>query len=155
MTQKATRLRGWRIMIWSSAILACALTPEISMAQGQTAIVVHQDPGGSLGERRRLIKQLQSTGQRMELRGICYSACTMYLGLPNACVAPSASFGFHGPSSHGIALPPQEFERWSQVMAHYYREPLRSWYLSTARYEINGHYRLSGAELIRMGYARC
>lgn len=151
------RLRDYMAMAWGSLALAGALVgvADHAAAQGRETIVVHRDPGGYLGERGRRIRQLHNTGQRVELRGICYSACTMYLGLPNTCVAPSASFGFHGPSSHGTALPPGEFERWSQVMARNYREPLRSWYMETARYEINGHYRLSGAQLISMGYARC
>ncbi len=40
-------------------------------------------------------------------------------------------------------------------MAHNYREPLRPWFLSEARYRTSGYYKLIGAELIRMGYSSC
>ena len=98
---------------------------------------------------------LAATGQRVEILGTCLSACTMYLELPNVCVSPAAVFGFHGPSWYGKALSPDQFDRWSQVMARGYREPLKSWYLTTARYETSGYFRLSGSDLIGMGYPRC
>ena len=136
------------------AVSATAL-PQGVTAQTGGAIIVRSDRGGMLGQRSQQIRQLRASGQRVELRGTCLSACTMYLSLPNACVAASASFGFHGPSRNQRALPAAEFEHWSEVMARNYREPLRSWFLSEARYRISGYYELSGAELIRMGYAAC
>lgn len=117
--------------------------------------VVHADPGGPLEQRHSEVRALQASGDRVELRGICNSACTMYLGLDNVCIDRGASFGFHGPSSYGRPLPASEFERWSQIMARNYREPLKSWFLDTARHDIAGHKRLSGGELIRMGYPEC
>lgn len=146
------------------AIVVCAGAAGLSLlaglaqpavAQGYGVMVVRADRGGLLGQRSAEIRQLQASGQRVELRGTCYSACTMYLGLPNVCIDPAADFGFHGPSAHGAPLPPAQFEHWSQVMAAGYRGGLRDWYMQTARYTISGFFRLSGAELIRMGYPRC
>ena len=162
MEQQETRLRAWichglqRLGLGAAAVALLGLTaPQMAMAQTGAAIVVQSDRGGMLGQRRQQIRQLRASGQRVELRGTCLSACTMYLSLPNVCVAATASFGFHGPSRNQRALPPVEFEHWSEVMARNYREPLRSWFLSEARYRITGYYALSGAELIRMGYAAC
>ncbi len=124
-------------------------------AGGKQILVVSNDRGGLVRQRDTEIRALQQSGQPVQLRGRCLSACTMYLSLPNVCVAPQATFGFHGPSWYGDALSPAAFEHWSQVMAGHYREPLRSWYLSTARYRINGYYQFSGADLIGMGYASC
>lgn len=129
--------------------------PQPTAAQGFGVMVVRTDRGGLLAQRSAEIRQLHASGQRVELRGTCYSACTMYLGLPNVCIDPAADFGFHGPSAHGAPLPPPQFEHWSQVMAGGYRAELRDWYMQTARYRISGFFRLSGAELIRMGYLRC
>jgi len=117
--------------------------------------VVRGDPGGLLAPRQAEVQRLRASGRRVELRGTCNSACTMYLGLENVCVDRRASFGFHGPSSYGRPLPATEFERWSRIMAEGYREPLKSWFLDTARHDISGHKRLSGAELIRLGYPEC
>lgn len=93
--------------------------------QAQTAIVINQDLGGSVESRLRGIEQLRVAGTRIEIRGQCASACTMLLGLPNTCVARSSRLGFHGPQSqyYGIALPPEEFEYWSHIMASHYPEP--------------------------------
>ena len=176
----ATRLRGWRrhalrnhvlrdhvlrrlrllVGVGSAALGPILLTPVLlaptaAAAQTGSAIIVRSDRGGWLGQRSQQIRLLRASGQRVELRGTCLSACTMYLSLPNVCITPSASFGFHGPSRGQRALPPAEFEHWSTVMANNYREPLRSWFLSEARYRITGYYELSGAELIRMGYPAC
>ena len=76
-----------------------------------------------------LIRQLRSSGQRVEVRGTCLSACTMYLGLTNLCITPSAEFGFHGPTRNGRKLPAEEFDHWSLVMARDYTPQLQRWYM--------------------------
>lgn len=118
-------------------------------------LVIRSDRGGYLGKRRAEIARLRASGQRVELRGTCLSACTLYLSLPNACIAPKASFGFHGPSKNGVPLSQPQFDYWSEVMASNYAEPLASWFMSVARYNLTGYYRLTGAQLIAMGYASC
>ena len=159
-------MRVWK---WSRRSIAAAtmkLCLVFGMALGLPAmasaqvsyppLVVGNDRGGLVDTRARFVRQLATTGQRVEIRGnICYSACTLYLGAPNVCVSPSTSFGFHGPSSYGAPLAPQVFEHWSNVMAEFYREPLRSWFMRDARYlRINMRF-MSGQELIRMGFQSC
>lgn len=135
------------------AAVGGAVPPAV--AQTTNAMIVTSDRGGLLGQRSDAIQLLRASGQRVELRGLCLSACTMYLSLPNVCVAPTAVFGFHGPSRNQKRLPQREFEHWSEVMADNYREPLRSWYMSEARYTITGYHKISGADLIAMGYPSC
>ena len=79
----------------------------------------------------------------------------MYLGLANVCVDPAGRFGFHGPAGVGARLPDDAFEYWSQIMARNYREPLRSWFMTKARYSAGGVFELSGADLIGLGYRSC
>ena len=129
-----------------------------SLAIARNTIVISNDRGGAIAERVALIREYQDTGTRVEIRGdYCLSACTMFLALPETCVAPRTVFGFHGPSSrlYGIALTQTGFDRWSRAMAGYYPEPLRSWFMATARHRIVGFYKLSGQELIKMGIRRC
>ena len=152
-----TRLRE-RLFCVRRQILLCVVLVALggpAIAQTSAAIVVRSDRGGMLGQRSQEIRKLRAAGQRVELRGTCLSACTMYLSLPNVCVSASAVFGFHGPTRNGQSLPPDEFNHWSELMASNYREPLRSWFLTKARYRTSGYYKLSGAELIRMGYSPC
>ena len=161
MTSNTTRSREWLLYATKRLLVSCAVvgmsfaTVESVAAQTTGAKVVQNDRGGWLGQRTAEIRQLRAAGQRVEVRGTCLSACTMYLALPNVCVASSATFGFHGPSNNGQNLSPREFEHWSWVMAETYREPLRSWYISEARYRTSGYHQVSGADLINMGYSQC
>ncbi|MCR8723857.1 hypothetical protein [Frigidibacter sp. ROC022] len=118
---------------------------------------VSGDPGGPVETRVALVEQLRASHARVEIVGGCWSACTMFLSLPNVCVARSARLGFHGPSSGipGIGLAPERFDYYSRLMAAYYPEPLRSWFLAEGRHITVGFTRLRGAQLIRMGIREC
>lgn len=143
------RLTGGVLMV-----LAClSAAPQAVQAQGP--LVITNDNGGLLRARRAEIRALQASGRRVELRGICYSACTMYLGAPGVCIDPRAELGFHGPSWFSTPLPQQDFDYWSHELAVHYREPLRSWFMTKARYTLSSYHRVSGAEMIRMGYPQC
>lgn len=141
-----------------SSVLGFALS---SAAQGRSAalpvIVVRHDPGGAIDVRAREIAILRERRAQVEIRGDCWSSCTMYLGLPDTCVSRNAVLGFHGPSSptYGIGLSPAEFEHWSQVMADHYPEALREWFMRTGRMTTTGFQRFRGADLIRLGIRPC
>jgi hypothetical protein len=125
-------------------------------AAAQRVVVIGDDRGGYVGERAQLVASLRADAARVEIRGsICFSACTMYLGAGDVCVSPETRFGFHGPSRFGQALSTLEFEHWSEVMARHYAEPLRQWFMEGPRYESRTLIEVSGAELIRLGYAAC
>lgn len=126
------------------------------LAQQSQAYIVGNDRGGLLLERIENIRQLRATGQPIEIQGrICFSTCTMYLGLPQTCVSPTTTFGFHGPSSYGRALDPDTFRRASSTIARHYPAPLREWYMREGRHEIRSLYRFSGADIIKMGVKEC
>lgn len=134
----------------------CAAPPLI--AATSQVVIIRNDRGGGVVERMQVIAGYKTAGTQIEIRGqYCLSACTMYLGLRQTCITPATVFGFHGPSSrhHGIALSPSAFEHWSQVMAAHYPEPIRSWFLRKGRHIIVGFHNFSGADLIKMGVARC
>lgn len=118
------------------------------------AYVVKSDRGGSLSERITEISHLQAAGDTVQIRGrVCYSTCTMYLGLPGACVDPQTIFGFHGPSRNGRPLTKKEFDYFSRVMARHYPAEIAEWFLATGRHKIRGVYKIKGADLIRQGLA--
>ena len=144
-------------------VLAAATTLAIAPAEaaqrpegGARTLVIRNDPGGVIPARIADIATIRASGRKVELRGrYCLSACTLYLGLPNACVSPQTRFGFHGPSLYGRPLKQKEFERWSRLMASHYPEPLRDWFMKTARFRLTGYANLQGDDLIRMGVERC
>lgn len=147
------------------AILAVAIglsaAPQTTQAQTQISyapepFVVRNDRGGLLRNRLLEIGQLRRQSRPVEIRGaICFSTCTMFLGLPNTCISPNTTFGFHGPSSYGRALDPALFNRASEVIASYYPEPLQRWYMDEGRHKIRSISRIKGANIIKMGIPAC
>lgn len=127
-----------------------------AQAQQSDVYVVGNDRGGLLLDRIENIRQLRATGQQIQIQGnICYSTCTMYLGLPQTCISPETTFGFHGPSSYGRALDADTFRRASSLIARHYPAPLREWYMREGRHEIRMLYRFTGSEIIKMGVRQC
>ncbi|WP_254445885.1 hypothetical protein [Ruegeria arenilitoris] len=125
-------------------------------ARAQGPMIVGSDRGGYLHDRLIELENLQRHGIQVEIRGrVCFSTCTMFLGLPGTCVNPDTTFGFHGPSRSGRRLAPADFDYFSEVMASYYPEPLRTWFMDKGRNRINGVYKIKGTELIRLGIPSC
>lgn len=122
---------------------------------GIQPLVIRDDAGGRVDWRAEKIEKLRQSGQPVQLRGECMSACTMYLALPQVCVAANATFGFHGPSFYGIPLSDHDFNYWSDVIAAHYPAPIAEWYMAEARYSMNRTRRIRGSELIRMGIPEC
>ncbi|MBO9475519.1 hypothetical protein J7413_18400 [Shimia sp. R10_1] len=141
------------------AAIAAALALPLSASPvraAQTPLVIQNDHGGLLLARIDQLRQLVASQTPVEIRGaVCHSTCTMLLGLPNVCVSPTTAFGFHGPSRTGAPLEPALFERASQLIASFYPEDLREWYLTSARHHISDFVQKTGAELIGMGVKRC
>ena len=139
-----------------AAALLASILGSATTGHAADALVVRSDRGGYLHDRLIEIENLQRNGIHVEIRGrVCYSTCTMYLGLPGTCVDPETTFGFHGPSRSGRRLAPADFDYFSQVMAEYYPEPLKTWFMDKGRNRINGIYKIKGAEIIRMGIPAC
>ena len=154
-SNKICHWRRVRSFFWP-ILLGAIFAHPVAASQGK--LVVRDDPGGSVEQQVAAVRDLQTNGTRVEIRGdFCMSACTMYLALTDVCTTPRTIFGFHGPGSeiYGIGLPPAAFEHWSRVIARHYPEPIRSWYLNVARNRTIGFYSVRGRDLIEMGVAAC
>lgn len=145
-----------------SALAALAVAAMIfsgsnmTAAAGQSAYVVQNDRGGFIRDRLVELRNLRSSGRRVEIRGqICYSTCTMLLGLPNTCISPNTQFGFHGPSRNGRRLDADRFDYYSRVIAQYYPGQLNDWYMKTGRTRIDGVHHIKGSDIIQMGVKAC
>ena len=139
-----------------SSILVAAISATGLQAGGAPPYVVENDRGGFLVDRLREIRNLRASGQPVEIRGrVCLSTCTLFLGLPQTCIHPSTSFGFHGPSRMGRKMTAERFDYYSRVIAQYYPEPLQSWYLRKGRKKIRGMHRIPGERIVAMGVPAC
>lgn len=83
------------------------LTASARVDYGPTVqpIVINNDFGGELAQYVIATRRLKISGEAIQFRGQCDSACTLLLSLPKKrlCVYPGASFGFHrayGASAH-------------------------------------------------------
>ena len=140
----------------SSGIMPKGARAETQISYSPEALIVRNDRGGLLRERLREIGQLRRQRRPVEIRGaVCFSTCTMFLGLPNTCISPNTTFGFHGPSSYGRPLDPATFDRASEIIARYYPEPLQEWYMEDGRFKIRSITRIKGSNIIRMGIRAC
>lgn len=148
-------------MLWVTTLRIAALCGLVFMTgaalgQDRRTLVIGNDRGGMIGARATEIAALNQSNTRVELRGrICYSSCTLYLGVSNLCISRNTTFGFHGPSRNGTALTQSQFDHWSQVMASHFSAPLQSWFLREARFRTKGMYRLTGDQLVSLGYTAC
>ncbi|WGR59362.1 hypothetical protein E3U26_00790 [Paracoccus ferrooxidans] len=81
-------------------------------------IVIMNNRGGNVVEAIRQRNKLAASGRPVEVRGYCRSACTIYITLPNACLGPRATVGFHAPRIPGTTIIPPIVD---ELMAQYYR----------------------------------
>ncbi len=157
------RTEGVRLFLGAAFCVVLSLAGVVATeAQAQEyqrsvkPLVVKNDRGGVVRKRVLEISRLRRSGRQVRITGaVCMSSCTMYLGLPQTCVSPRTTFGFHGPSSYGRSLDPEEFEKASRIISRHYPPALRQWYMQTGRYKIRTFYRMRGAQLIKLGVQEC
>lgn len=135
------------VLILTGVLFVAGIT---SCARGET---VTHDTGGSVAARLDQMRSMSS----VRIVGACYSSCTLLLGVPDACVTPSARLGFHGPSTRsGLPLLRSEWDRVSRIMAEQYPPKIRLWFLASGRLLSAQHMRVfHGSELISMGVKEC
>lgn len=87
---------------------------------------VRIDPGGSVADRMQQFERIERSGHLFRIDGMCISACTMYLGLKNVCVAPRTVLGFHSSyTSNGLSASPSKYG--NAVVMSYYPEKVKKW----------------------------
>jgi hypothetical protein len=65
------------------------------VAAGGVVTYIKRDGGGDVFTYSDKYDQMYAKGEKVVISGNCYSACTMLLGYPNACLDPTAVLGFH------------------------------------------------------------
>lgn len=101
-------------------LVACLAAGALPAAQARETgpIVIWNNKGGNVVKAMNYRQELASSGRPVEVRGYCRSACTIYITLPNACLGPQATVGFHAPRIPGTSyIPPMV----GDLMARFYR----------------------------------
>lgn len=113
---------------------------------GAPPIVIMNDRGGNVLQAIARREELRASGRPVEVRGYCRSACTIYISLPNACLAPDATVGFHAPRVAGTQIIPPLVD---QIVADFYRGGIRRMWLSEWRHS-REMVKISAAEFVRL-----
>lgn len=116
-------------------------------AQGRgKPIVILNDSGGNVLQAIARREDLRRSGRPVEVRGYCRSACTIYITLPNACLGPRATVGFHAPRIAGTQIIPPLVD---QIVADYYRGGIRRMWMSEWRHS-REMVKISAREYVRL-----
>lgn len=114
------------------------------------AFVVWENDGGLVNRFARIARQHKGP---IEIRGLCASACTMYLGAREVCVAPSSTFMFHGAFTDERDPAHSQSPEGSRFMMTFYPEPLRRWIAAQGGLTVHEIW-VHGFDLIRLGVAK-
>jgi hypothetical protein len=126
--------------------------------------VLYFEPGGVLHEHIRRWQALAASGDDVEIRGWCGSACTLimaYVPRERICFGEAASLGFHlarkvtAEAKDPYGVGDMETSRW---MLNQYPQDIRTWIKNKGGFEwmsIGDNLTLDAVELWAMGYRKC
>jgi hypothetical protein len=109
---------------WTAVLLA------MSIASAFATVRITDDPGGQIGTYLAKFHALRLSGERVEIDGVCASACTMLLGViprDRICVTPRAVLQFHAawdPTASGEQVVNGEGSR---ILLANYPSDIRRW----------------------------
>lgn len=88
-------------------------------------IVLDDDDGGNVDTFVTFYNRIRASGVPVRVRGICVSACTIVLSLPQdqVCIESTASFGFHLAATGGH--PDPDFTK--AMQRRYYPPSIQNW----------------------------
>jgi hypothetical protein len=127
-------------------VVACALAG--SSAQ---AFVGSFDGGGRVGVYLDLVAAANASGERLEIAGVCASACTMKLGARRACVYGDSQLWFHAARNEDGRVNPLA----TLIMLQQYPRGVRAWATARGALASVALTRMSGVEAIALGIPDC
>ena len=90
--------------------------------------------------------KLAASGRPVEIRGYCGSACTILITMPNACLAPDGTVGFHAPRIPNTTIIPPLVD---EIMARFYRNGILDRWNSTWKHSLKIQ-KISAREYVRL-----
>ena len=130
--------------------------PRAAETHGHTT-TLYDEKGGGIDQHRARFQALANSGNQVEIRGRCQSACTLitaYIPRERLCFGERGFLAFHSARTDaGVALPDATRQMFNQ-----YPKEIKAWIEAQGGPEKmpNGPYWiLSPSELWAMGYRRC
>ena len=112
----------------------------------QKPVVIANNRGGNVMAAIQRRNQLERWGGPVEIRGYCGSACTLFITMPNACLGPRATVGFHAPRLPGTTIIPPGVD---DIMGNYYRGGIKARWNAQWRHSLEIQ-RITAAEYVRL-----
>ncbi len=107
--------------------------------------------GGPFAPYEAMVAQANGSGELFRIEGHCQSACTMFLGIHNVCVEPSATLLFHAGWDHGVITPAA-----TARMTTMYNSQLRNYVESHHFMDTRELHAIPGSVIIsKFGYKAC
>ena len=122
-----------------------------------STIVLQYEPGGIIGEHMKRWRELAQSGDDVEIRGPCFSACTLIVGYvpkERLCFGDYASLQFHAAREADGKM--SEWATWS--MFSNYPNDIRNWLKARGgvpKMTVANFWELRAEELWNMGYHKC
>ena len=121
------------------------------LLSASAAIAGDFDGGGRVGDYLRWVASANAAGARVEITGVCASACTVKLGARGACVHADARLLFHAARDLDGGL-----DRLSALMMlQEYPRRVRAWAKSRGALDSESFTAMTGAEAISLGVPDC
>jgi hypothetical protein len=99
-----------------------------------------------------IVARYNQSGENFRIEGHCQSACTLFLGIKNVCVEPSARLLFHAGHDRQRNIKPSA----TRHMLNAYNSQLRTYLLANHYVDTLAFHTISGRDLIRkFGYREC
>jgi len=120
--------------------------------------VLYDEPGGEVTAHWQRWMKLAGSGDDVEIRGTCASACTLIMAhIPNdrLCFGENATLQFHPSRNANTGEPSIETTKW---MINQYPQDIRLWIEAKGGIDKMGllqMWQLDAPELWRMGYRKC
>lgn len=121
--------------------------------------VLRDEPGGEYWEHWNRFKAIADSGDLVEIRGACLSACTLvmvHVQKDHLCFGEGASLQFHVSRHAETGEPDPVFT--TRMMVNQYPQDIRRWILTkggVAKMTIAQMWTLRAADLWSMGYPKC
>lgn len=101
------------------------------------------------------IERIERSGHLFRIDGMCISACTMYLGLKNVCVAPRTVLGFHSSYTSNGFMPPQPSKYGNAVVMSYYPDRVKKWVAEKKAFDSLDLTPMTAQEAWDLGIPKC
>jgi hypothetical protein len=109
------------------------------------------DGGGLIFDYLARVVSANRTGAKVEISGICASACTMKLGVRHVCIHSDAQLWFHAARNQDGGFSAVG----TRLMMSEYPTRVRTWAVKSGALTSNQITMMSGAEAIMLGVANC